>query len=301
MSSLSTVDERVEAINHKLRTQLFRKGSKGLKAIARTFKIADFNGSGSLDVDEFEEALNYAGLFLAKSELSTLFGYYDSGGDGTISYNEFVAGMAPPLSQRRVAMVAKVFKMMDRDQSEVIEGNDVAQLYNAKKHPDVLKGDKTEAEVLAEFLKGFEGQRGNRDGKISWAEWQGYYRDLSASIPSDDYFITMMQSVWQVREDGVPDAQSKRVDQLLLILEEKVRQKTRAGEDEKTTLKRSFQHFDRDESGAVTKNEFQATLRNFGICLENKDVTSFFDRFDPDKSGAITYKEFSSYLFSEGK
>lgn len=297
MAGLDTVEERIAAINDKLRTQLFRKGAKSLKGLARIFRVADFSGNGLLDPDEFEEALSQGGLFLKSNELSMLFKYYDSSGDGNISYDEFVTGLAPPLSARRAGLVEKVFAQMDRDGSGVINGKDVNGVYDAKQHPSVKKGEKTEDQVLGEFLNGFEGARGNQDGQITIDEWTGYYRDLSASIPSDDYFVAMMESVWGVIEDGKADPMSKRVDSLLEILKEKVRQKTTAGNDEKTTLKRAFQHFDKDESGAVTPDEFSAALNTFGIQVDPKENRAFFQRFDPDRSGSITYKEFGGSLF----
>ena len=68
------------SINDKLRTQLFRRGAKGLKGLARVFRIADFSGNKLLDMDEFEEALSHAGLFLKKNEMTLLFRYYDTSG-----------------------------------------------------------------------------------------------------------------------------------------------------------------------------------------------------------------------------
>jgi len=43
--------------------------------------------------------------------------------------------------------------------------------------------------------------RGNNDGTISRQEWDDYYTDLSMSLPSDEYFVRMMESVWQICED----------------------------------------------------------------------------------------------------
>ena len=45
---------------------------------------------------------------------------------------------------------------MDKDRSGVLNMEDIKDVYNAKKHPDVIKGKKTEAEVLGEFLDTFE-------------------------------------------------------------------------------------------------------------------------------------------------
>ena len=54
---------------------------------------------------------------------------------------------------------------------------------------------------MEEFLNGFDGMRGNNDGVISRKEWDDYYTDLSMSLPSDEYFVKMMESVWQICED----------------------------------------------------------------------------------------------------
>lgn len=53
-------------------------------------------------------------------------------------------------------LAEKAFKIMDKDRSGVLNMEDIKDVYNAKKHPDVIKGKKTEAEVLGEFLDTFE-------------------------------------------------------------------------------------------------------------------------------------------------
>ena len=42
----------------------------------------------------------------------------------------------------------KAFAIMDKDGSGVIEIDDIRQKYNAKMHPDVKAGKKTEDEIL---------------------------------------------------------------------------------------------------------------------------------------------------------
>jgi len=43
--------------------------------------------------------------------------------------------------------------------------------------------------------------RGNNDGTVTKQEWTDYYTDLSMSLPSDEYFVRMMESVWNICED----------------------------------------------------------------------------------------------------
>jgi len=45
---------------------------------------------------------------------------------------------------------------MDKDKSGMLNIDDIKDVYNAKMHPDVKSGKKTEEEVLGEFLDTFE-------------------------------------------------------------------------------------------------------------------------------------------------
>lgn len=44
----------------------------------------------------------------------------------------------------RRRLTEKAFKIMDKDKSGVLDINDLKGTYNAKKHPDVINGKKTE-------------------------------------------------------------------------------------------------------------------------------------------------------------
>lgn len=44
----------------------------------------------------------------------------------------------------RKKLVAQAFNKIDADKSGYLEYNDIKDLYNAKRHPDVIAGKKTE-------------------------------------------------------------------------------------------------------------------------------------------------------------
>jgi Ca2+-binding EF-hand superfamily protein len=50
----------------------------------------------------------------------------------------------------------KAFDILDKDGSGTIELDDIRGTYNAKQHPEVKQGRKTEDEILMEFLETFE-------------------------------------------------------------------------------------------------------------------------------------------------
>lgn len=60
------------------------------------------------------------------------------------------------MNQFRQDLAMKAFAIMDCDKSGTIDINDIRQKYNAKMHPDVKSGKKTEDEILFEFLDTFE-------------------------------------------------------------------------------------------------------------------------------------------------
>ena len=71
---------------------------------------------------------------------------------------------------------------MDKDGSGQVTIDDINEIYDVSKNKDFIEGTKTRDEILQDFLSGFEGVKGNRDGIITWDEWLDYYTDLSMSI-----------------------------------------------------------------------------------------------------------------------
>lgn len=97
----------------------------------------------------------------------------------------------------------KAFTIMDKDKSGVIDIRDIKGVYNAKKHPEVIAGKKTEDEILFEFLDTFELHHSDckddaRDGRVTKAEWIEYYNNVSMSIDDDRYFELMMNNAWNM-------------------------------------------------------------------------------------------------------
>lgn len=104
----------------------------------------------------------------------------------------------------RKALAMRAFAIMDVDGSGIIDIDDIRQRYNAKMHPDVKSGKRTEDEILFEFIDTFEKHHSDnvedqRDGRVSKAEWTEYYNNVSMSIDRDDYFELMMTNAWDLK------------------------------------------------------------------------------------------------------
>lgn len=60
-------------------------------------------------------------------ELQALVKYYDVDGDGNVTYEEFIRGLRDELTERRAKMVTKVFAMMDRNGSGILDLPDISR------------------------------------------------------------------------------------------------------------------------------------------------------------------------------
>lgn len=60
------------------------------------------------------------------------------------------------MNNYRKALVKRAFEKLDRNGNGVVELDDIKGFYNAKMHPDVRSGKKTEDDVLTEFLDTFQ-------------------------------------------------------------------------------------------------------------------------------------------------
>ena len=179
------------------------RGARGIAGLGKQFKIADDDYSKDLDMYEFKKAIRDFRINLADKDSERLFKIFDRDGSGRIDYDEFLRGIRGEMNQFRVGFAKRAFTIMDKDRSGVLNIDDIRQTYNAKLHPDVKSGKRTEDDVLMEFLDTFEihctsVKDGARDGQITVDEWIEYYNNVSMSIDDDKYFELMMNSAWNM-------------------------------------------------------------------------------------------------------
>jgi Ca2+-binding EF-hand superfamily protein len=93
---------------------------------------------------------------LQPNQVVLAFRIFDRDGSGAISYEEFLRTVRGEMNAKRAAIARRCFSIMDKDNSGQLDINDIRQSYNAKSHPDVKAGKRTEDQVLGEFLDTFE-------------------------------------------------------------------------------------------------------------------------------------------------
>jgi len=126
---------------------------------------------------------NGLSLFPKVIELQQLLKYYDTNGDGSVSYEEFLAGLRDNLTPRKLAIVERIFRHFDKNNSGVAQVNDLLKSFDGAKNQD-----------LKHFLDSL-------GGSISKQEFVGYYTDIAMGVPSDEYFVRVLEDTWGLTED----------------------------------------------------------------------------------------------------
>lgn len=115
--------------------------------------------------------------------------YYDLNNDGSICYEEFISGMRDELNPRRKNMVLKAFAILDREGKGSVTVQDIVSIYDVSRNPDFIEKRLTRDQILGNFLNQFDGPKGDNNGIVTLDEFLDYYRDVSMSLPSDEYFV----------------------------------------------------------------------------------------------------------------
>lgn len=180
----------------RIRARIVSRGAVGVKGIGRLFRIADDNSDRFIDMtDELPKLMNDIGVILNKTELKELCRLLDKNGDGRISYDEFLYQMAPPMNEERIKWCNKAFDKLDVDGSGQVTIADVQAVWNPDKSELVRMGKTTAQQIFSNLLRSFDT---DGDGIITREEFIDYYREISPSIDSDEYFALMMTNAWKL-------------------------------------------------------------------------------------------------------
>lgn len=186
----------LNSLLERIRTRIVERGAVGVKGIGRLFRVADDNADKLIDLHtELPKLMNDIGVILNKTELTELERLLDRNGDGNISYDEFLYQMAPPLSEERIKWINKAFDKLDVDGSGVVNIADIEAVHNPKTSELVRMGKTTANQIFANMMASYDH---DADGTITRDEFIDYYREISPSIDTDEYFAEMMKSAWKL-------------------------------------------------------------------------------------------------------
>jgi len=126
------------------RDKIKSRGARGIIGLQKLFSIMDDDGSKSISVPEFGKACKDFKVGISEENVPILFEQFDTNRDGVLNIDEFLMAIRGELNDFRKALVEKAFRKIDKDSSGMIDIEDIKDIYNASKHPDVIQGKKRE-------------------------------------------------------------------------------------------------------------------------------------------------------------
>jgi Ca2+-binding EF-hand superfamily protein len=156
----------------------------------------DVSSNGLLKKDLYIQQLD---KFRIPIEHEVWEGYWklvDEQGTGLLDYGEFMRTMFGEMSEQRKVFVRKAFSRLDPNKRGMGELNDIRKYFLPSKHPNVIKGEISEYELLDSFVQCFKCTK--RKTEISYSEFEVYYEGVSMGITSDQSFINLLRMTWNI-------------------------------------------------------------------------------------------------------
>jgi Ca2+-binding EF-hand superfamily protein len=103
--------------------------------------------------------------------------------------------MAPPMTDNRIDWVNKSFDKLDADHDGVVTIADVELVHNAKTSQTVALGKTSAAAIFQNLCRSIDE---DGDGTITREEFVNYYREISPSVDTDEYWELMIKQAWRL-------------------------------------------------------------------------------------------------------
>lgn len=132
-----------------------------------------------------------------------LFGIFDLEKHCQLDYNVFLRELYGDLPQNRQQLVLQAFDHLDANKNGALELSELKDVFNAQRHPEVVKGVKSADEVRFEFQNLFTSLHSannnfNVEAAVSMNEFMEWHTILNTQIERDADFKELLIKVWNL-------------------------------------------------------------------------------------------------------
>ena len=217
----------------KFRKLLVSLGTKSIFRFQKMLSIYDRDNSGFISFDNFYTIFQSNYIDIPLVDIKSIFGLFDnnnekqinSASEYKIKYDLLLKSIIGNISIKRRSLIQKVFDSFSRDKNGKILISDMKNRFNPSRHPDVLKGSKTENKILGEFLDFLEIFReyynnlhGGYTFNIGFQEFLEFYSEISLSIEDDKDFENLLINCWDLelieQKDKMNDNNKEQIDNI---------------------------------------------------------------------------------------
>ncbi len=161
-----------------------------------------------INFETFCKSLNDSNIHIENFYCQDIFNYLlnknNNNNNNSIFIEDILNILKGDSNTLRKNIIINKFYEIDNNKRGIIETGTLLKIFNAKNHPEVLLGRKTENEIFNEFIYTFDifKKLYNLSSVITVNDFVEYYSAISASIDNDDYFNEMINAVWTINNNN---------------------------------------------------------------------------------------------------
>ena len=183
----------------KLKEKLKIRGVRGLLYLHKQFLLSCPNTSKIL-LNDFKKILLSQHITFSDSEYENIF-YQFSKDNLYLDFISFIREFKKELNEIKLNYVEDAYSVLNINQNEKVPIEYIKRKYDAKNHPDVILGKKTEEEKLLEFIDCFEINFDllNQDinnNYIDFETFANFYEYVAFVYDNDRVFANVLKSTF---------------------------------------------------------------------------------------------------------
>ena len=166
-------------------------------------KLKSYEINSKIDLNDFIQIFREMRLDFTENDVKNFFYMLDINEMNFININDVINKIKGEMNEERKLYVLNKFDIIDKQKKGEININFWKIIYknNAKYHPDVIRGIKTEDIIYNQFkqtLDLFLDINKILNDIITKEEFVDYYSAISASIPDDIYFQDILNGIYDL-------------------------------------------------------------------------------------------------------
>ena len=181
-----------------LRSKINTENGITYYTFAQKLKERENGKNKTIDFNSFYSSLRDINASSRINDLTDFFNYIDKNQSNNIPTENILKLIRGDLNDKRKKIIELSFSLIDKEKMGRVPIDLLKGLYNCKLHPDVYVGFKQEEDIYKEFCYTFDMYciLYNINKYITLEQFIDYYSGISPSIIDDNYFIDILNGVW---------------------------------------------------------------------------------------------------------
>ena len=185
-------------------------GARGIVVVinfVNQLRQYDRKGDKEISLNDFTEIIGNAKVIMSEEEISELFNDFVDKQTNLLNYEVFLTRLKGNLNSRRKNIVKVAFDKLDPEKCGVIDLADIKTFFNSKNCPLVRAAVMSEEAFFSGFTETFQTHhnifRSAKIKKVTYDEFEDYYKYVSITIDDDYLFEETVISSWKLSKSGI--------------------------------------------------------------------------------------------------